>query len=183
MKPEFLTQLVVLLSDILRQLVDSPEAIIVTETVGEKVTLLEIHASPSDRGKIIGRGGEIVDALRQLAACWGGRAERSYRITLLEEALPAEPAPASTCTHAETSVASTVPLLIRMVQSVVDVPEQVVVNPLHTARTTIFEVTVAPRDVKKLLGRHGKTADALRRLLTSLGTRADRRYLLEVVEG
>jgi len=41
---------------------------------------------------------------------------------------------------------------------------------------------VAPRDVKKLLGRHGKTADALRRLLTSLGTRADRRYLLEVVE-
>ena len=82
----------------------------------------------------------------------------------------------------ESSVDITLKLLVRVIQSVVDAPERVAVSPLHTSKTTVFEVSVARRDVKKLVGRQGKTAMAIRRLLASLGTRADRRYLLEVVE-
>jgi len=182
MKHQSLSLFGTLVSDIVRQLVDQPEAVQVEETIGEQVTLLEIDASPSDRGKIIGRGGEIVDAIRQLAVCRSGMEARSYRVSLVEDST----ASASSLEHIPSppvqSIELTLSLLIRVIQSVVDTPERVAVNPLHTAQTTVFEVSVARRDIKKLVGRQGRTANALRRLLTSLGTRADRRYLLEVIE-
>jgi predicted RNA-binding protein YlqC (UPF0109 family) len=183
MKMQSLSNFGTLIVEIICQLVDQPEAVSVVETIEEQLTLLEIHASPADRGKIIGRSGELVDAIRQLAACRSGMEAHSYRVCLLEELTASPRAVSPMPSPSVPSVEAQLSLLIRVIQTVVDDPEQVVVHPLHSARTTVFEVSVAKGDIRKLVGRHGKTVLALRRLLKSFGTRTDRRYLLEVVEG
>jgi uncharacterized protein len=49
---------------IARALVDHPDEVRVTETAGEKTTVLELRVHPSDVGKIIGREGRTAQALR-----------------------------------------------------------------------------------------------------------------------
>jgi predicted RNA-binding protein YlqC (UPF0109 family) len=51
-----------------RALVDSPDAVKVTENVHRGTTLVELTVAQSDTGKVIGRQGRIADALRMLVA-------------------------------------------------------------------------------------------------------------------
>lgn len=173
-----------LLKAVVQQLVDYPEEVFLHEIVGEQVTIFEINARKSDHGKVVGRRGELVDALRHVAHCRGGRDARSYQIEVID--VPTVPTPRlspnSPWNKPSTSVSATTALLVRIVQSLVDEVDRVDVTPLEGSQTAVFEVTVAPPDVSKVLGRHGKTADALRRLLSSMGTRAQRRYILCVME-
>jgi predicted RNA-binding protein YlqC (UPF0109 family) len=53
---------------IVRQLVDHPDAVRVTETQRRGVTVLELSTAPGDMGKIIGRQGRTAAALRTLLA-------------------------------------------------------------------------------------------------------------------
>ena len=73
-------------------------------------------------------------------------------------------------------------LLALLVQSLVDQPDEVRVQALDGTQSTIFEVSVAPPDVRRVIGRKGRTADALRELLTNWGGKAGRKLLLEVME-
>jgi predicted RNA-binding protein YlqC (UPF0109 family) len=52
---------------IVRALVDDVEAVDVREVKREGATLIEIRVAPGDMGKIIGRQGRTVRALRALA--------------------------------------------------------------------------------------------------------------------
>lgn len=69
-----------------------------------------------------------------------------------------------------------------MIKALVDRPEAVAVQVVSGAQAVIYEVSVDPEDVRRVIGRKGRTADALRELLTNLGSKAGRRYLLEIVE-
>lgn len=51
---------------VVRALVDNPEAVRVTETQRRGMTVLELTTAPGDMGKIIGRQGRTVSALRTL---------------------------------------------------------------------------------------------------------------------
>lgn len=51
---------------LLKSIVENPDDIIVDETVEETKTLLTVHANQSDIGKIIGKQGRIIRALRDL---------------------------------------------------------------------------------------------------------------------
>ena len=51
-----------------RALVDSPDAVRVTETQRRGMTMLELTTAPGDMGKIIGRQGRTVAALRTLVS-------------------------------------------------------------------------------------------------------------------
>ena len=54
-----------------RHLVDDPDGIVVdVEERGDNVTLL-VHASPGDLGRIIGKRGRVIQALRQVARAAG----------------------------------------------------------------------------------------------------------------
>jgi predicted RNA-binding protein YlqC (UPF0109 family) len=53
---------------VVRALVDNPDAVRVTETERRGVTMLELTTAPGDMGKIIGRQGRTVSALRTLVA-------------------------------------------------------------------------------------------------------------------
>jgi uncharacterized protein len=53
---------------VVRALVDHPDAVQVTETQRRGMTMLELTTAPGDMGKIIGRQGRTVSALRTLVA-------------------------------------------------------------------------------------------------------------------
>lgn len=66
-----------LLSSILTKIVDHPEALEITETTAENHTILTIHAHQEDMGKIIGRGGRIIRAIRDIVKILAAK-EGSY---------------------------------------------------------------------------------------------------------
>lgn len=68
------------------------------------------------------------------------------------------------------------------VRALVDVPDAVRVGSLDGEHTTILEVEVAASDVSRVVGRKGRTVDALRAILLSMGGRARRRYIVAVSE-
>lgn len=51
---------------LLKSIVENPDDITVDETVEETKTLLTVHANQADIGKIIGKQGRIIRALRDL---------------------------------------------------------------------------------------------------------------------
>ena len=73
-------------------------------------------------------------------------------------------------------------LLELTARALVDFPDEVQVQTVAGDHTVIFELRVAPIDVKRIIGRKGRTADALRELLLSFGGKVRARYLLEVME-
>ena len=73
-------------------------------------------------------------------------------------------------------------LLQMLVQSLVDNQNRVSITILRAEQTTIFEVKVDPEDVRRIIGRKGRTADAIREILFNLGSKEGRRYVMEIVE-
>jgi len=72
-------------------------------------------------------------------------------------------------------------LLEQIVKALVDQPGEVSVNQID-GETTVFELTVAPGDLGKVIGRQGRVARALRSLISAAGIRAHKRFALEIVE-
>ncbi len=67
-------------------------------------------------------------------------------------------------------------------RALVDEPELVAVNEIGGTHTSILELTVAKTDIGQVIGKQGRTADALRTLLSAVAGRAKKRTLLEIVE-
>ncbi len=55
-----------LIEFIVKNLVDEPDQVTVNEIEGEKSTILELHVSESDVGKVIGKQGRIAKAIRTI---------------------------------------------------------------------------------------------------------------------
>ena len=54
-------------------LVDNPDAIAIDVTDGEGTSLIEVHVDPEDVGKVIGRHGRVIKAVRTLARACAAR--------------------------------------------------------------------------------------------------------------
>ncbi|HKS72764.1 MAG TPA: KH domain-containing protein [Terriglobales bacterium] len=72
-------------------------------------------------------------------------------------------------------------LVEQIVKSLVDDPDHVSVNQID-GETTVFELTVAPNDVGKVIGKQGRTARAMRTLLGAAGVKFHKRFTLEILE-
>jgi predicted RNA-binding protein YlqC (UPF0109 family) len=72
--------------------------------------------------------------------------------------------------------------LTALAQLLVDQPDQVSVRETAGGRETLLELQVAPEDLGKVIGRHGRTARALRTLLETRGDRRGESYELEILE-
>jgi uncharacterized protein len=70
-------------------------------------------------------------------------------------------------------------LVERIAKSLVDAPDDVFVELYDDG---VIELEVAESDVGKVIGRQGRTARALRSLLSAAGHRANKRYSLEIIE-
>jgi len=56
-----------------KTLVDNPDEVKVTEVIGEHVMMFELRVAPGDVGKIIGKAGRTVRAMRTLLSAAAAR--------------------------------------------------------------------------------------------------------------
>ena len=67
-------------------------------------------------------------------------------------------------------------------QSLVDNPEQVQVNQIEGEQTSVIELKVAKEDLGKVIGKQGRTARAMRTILSAASTKIRKRAVLEILE-
>ncbi|MBR2610295.1 KH domain-containing protein [Desulfovibrio sp.] len=67
-------------------------------------------------------------------------------------------------------------------RSFVDAPDQVQVTEVEGEQTTVLELKVAKEDLGKVIGKQGRTARAMRTLLSAASTKAKKRVVLEILE-
>jgi len=73
-------------------------------------------------------------------------------------------------------------LIETIARALVDEPNSVEVNAVDREDAVVFELTVAPDDIGKVIGRQGRTIKALRTLLHAASIKTQRRAELEVME-
>jgi predicted RNA-binding protein YlqC (UPF0109 family) len=73
-------------------------------------------------------------------------------------------------------------LIEQIARSLVDKPEQVSVDQIEEEQETVLELAVAPNDLGKVIGRSGRTARALRTLLSAASSKSHKRFTLEILE-
>ena len=73
-------------------------------------------------------------------------------------------------------------LLTQIAKALVDNQGAVKVNAIAGQQITILELTVDIPDQGKVIGRAGKTADAIRLILNAAGAKVHHRYTLEILE-
>jgi uncharacterized protein len=67
-------------------------------------------------------------------------------------------------------------------KSLVDHPDHVDVKEIEGEKTTIIELRVAEDDLGKIIGRHGRTAKAMRTVINAAATKEQKRAVLEILE-
>jgi predicted RNA-binding protein YlqC (UPF0109 family) len=67
-------------------------------------------------------------------------------------------------------------------QSLVDNPEQVQVKEIEGEQTSVIELKVAKEDLGKVIGKQGRTARAMRTILSAASTKIRKRAVLEIIE-
>ncbi|MDY7032905.1 MAG: KH domain-containing protein [Thermodesulfobacteriota bacterium] len=73
--------------------------------------------------------------------------------------------------------------LIRYIaESLVDNPEAVEVEEIEGERTSVIELKVAKEDLGKVIGKQGRTARAMRTILSAASTKIRKRSVLEIIE-
>ena len=68
-----------------------------------------------------------------------------------------------------------------IIKSLVEHPEDVVVERLIDEKGVLLTLTVNPEDLGRVIGKRGGTAQSVRTLLRALGTKNDARYNLKIV--
>lgn len=69
-----------------------------------------------------------------------------------------------------------------LARGLVEHPERVTVDEIEESDALVLELRVAQEDLGKVIGRQGRTAKALRTLLSAASSKSHRRVLLEIVE-
>ncbi len=74
-------------------------------------------------------------------------------------------------------------LLLDVVKSIVDKPDEVSINITESENTQIYELRVGEGDVGKVIGKHGKNVGAIRTLLSAATAKeGGKRAILEIIE-
>jgi predicted RNA-binding protein YlqC (UPF0109 family) len=69
-----------------------------------------------------------------------------------------------------------------MAKALVDKPSDVLVNEIDGEKTTVYELRVESTDLGKVIGKQGKTARAMRTILSAACTKIGKRCVLEILE-
>ena len=67
-----------------KALADTPQRVSVTETQHQGTTLIEVSVAPPDVGKLIGRQGRTIQAMRTIAAIAGERQGQKVSLEVLD---------------------------------------------------------------------------------------------------
>ena len=66
-------------------------------------------------------------------------------------------------------------------ESLVDKPDEVRIVVKEEEQSTIIELSVAPEDMGKVIGKQGRIAKAIRTVVKAASAREDKRYVVEIV--
>ena len=72
-----------LVEKIVQLLSDNPSEVVVNELAGEQVSVLEIRVAQSDTGKVIGRKGRNIQAIRTILEALGGKQGKRYSVEII----------------------------------------------------------------------------------------------------
>ena len=64
----------------------------------------------------------------------------------------------------------------------VDNPDAVQVKEIEGEQTSVIELKVAKEDLGKVVGKQGRTARAIRTILSAASTKVKKRAVLEIIE-
>ncbi len=73
-------------------------------------------------------------------------------------------------------------LIEYIAKSLVDKPEEVSVVEIEGEQTSVLELKVAKEDLGKVIGKQGRTARAMRTILSAASTKIRKRSVLEIIE-
>ncbi|NLN49775.1 MAG: KH domain-containing protein [Clostridiales bacterium] len=68
-----------------------------------------------------------------------------------------------------------------MAKALVDKPTEVRVKEIDSGKSVIYELTVAPEDMGKVIGRQGRIARALRTVVKSAAAKTDKKVIMEIL--
>jgi predicted RNA-binding protein YlqC (UPF0109 family) len=69
---------------IAQAIVDEPDKVTVYEVEGERAVVFELRVSPDDMGKIIGRKGRVIHAVRALVQAAAAKEGKRATVEILE---------------------------------------------------------------------------------------------------
>ncbi len=67
-------------------------------------------------------------------------------------------------------------------KALVDNPEDVTVSEVEGNQTSVLELKVAKEDLGKVIGKQGRTARAMRTILSAASAKIKKRTVLEIIE-
>ena len=73
-------------------------------------------------------------------------------------------------------------LIKYIAQALVDDPKQVEVEEIEGSHSSVLELKVAKEDLGKVIGKMGKTAQAMRLILSAASAKIKKRAVLEIIE-
>ena len=73
-------------------------------------------------------------------------------------------------------------LISEIAKALVDKPDEVKVSEIVGEQTTVIELRVAKDDLGKVIGKQGRTARAMRTILSAASTKLKTRSVLEILE-
>lgn len=73
-------------------------------------------------------------------------------------------------------------LISYIARTLVDNPEQVSVSEIKGNQTSVLELKVAKEDLGKVIGKQGRTARAMRTILSAASAKIKKRTVLEIIE-
>jgi len=68
---------------LVKALVDKPEEVVINQTEGESVTILEIKVAGDDAGKVIGKEGRIANAIRTIVKAAGAKNKKRVTVEIM----------------------------------------------------------------------------------------------------
>ncbi|MCK4250156.1 KH domain-containing protein [candidate division WOR-3 bacterium] len=73
-------------------------------------------------------------------------------------------------------------LIEYIVKALVDSPDKVAVAEIAGEKSIIFELRVGEGDLGKVIGKEGRTAKAIRTIITAAAMKQGKRAVLEIIE-
>lgn len=73
-------------------------------------------------------------------------------------------------------------LIEYIAKALVDNPDQVLVTEVDGSQTSVLELKVAKEDLGKIIGKQGRTARAMRTILSAASAKLKKRTVLEIIE-
>jgi predicted RNA-binding protein YlqC (UPF0109 family) len=72
-----------LIETLAKSVVNDPDAVVVREMAEANVVIFELSVAPDDKGRVIGKGGQVANAMRTLLCIAASRGGKHVRLEIV----------------------------------------------------------------------------------------------------